>query len=44
VVRLTRALLNLGNGVAVDDYSDHLWSSSELVQDEEVVGRTFFKP
>ena len=38
---LTR-LLGRFNGVAMDDYTDHLWSKVELQSGDKVRGHTFF--
>jgi hypothetical protein len=41
--RFALALLSQFRGVAVDDFSDHLWTRSEIEQQAVVDGRCFFQ-
>ena len=42
--RIVTDLIQLGVGVAVDDYSGHLWATDEITADLIVNGRRFLEP
>jgi hypothetical protein len=42
--RLAHAVLELGKGVALDDYSDHAWSIAEIDELVAIEDRHFFEP
>ena len=44
VRQLASAILSLGRGVVMDDYSDHPWRADELEEGHDEQGRRFFDP